>query len=172
MNWITQWISLIFKKLFSYLKHIANNHWPLTISGLDQIGSTPGTLSLTFCHLMKYRVWSHPVWSGFAKASNKWPSYCLFSWLYTVQNWENKKNYILSCVIINLVFLYLVLFSLKATMTFLVFLTTAHPTHSLWNIFWVVSPVFICWISLHNWWDCYSGLVIYSYLKEQCIDSI
>ena len=113
MNWITQWISLIFKKLFSYLKHIGNNYWPLTISGLDQIGSTPETLSLNFCHLMKCRSWSHPVWSGFAKASNKWPSYCLFAWLYTVQNWKNKKIYILSCVIINLVFLYLALFSLN-----------------------------------------------------------
>ena len=115
MNWITQWISLIFKKLFSYLKHIANNYWPLTISGyLDQIRLTPETLCLTFCHLMKiYRGWSHLVWSGFAKASNKWPSYCLFASLYTVQNWKNKKIYILSCVIINLVFLYLALFSLN-----------------------------------------------------------
>ena len=113
MNWITQWISWIFKKLFSYLKHIANNYWPLTISGLDQIGSTPETLSFTFCYLMKYRGWSHPVWSGFAKASNKWPSYCLFASLYTVQNWKNEKIYILSCVIINVVFLYLALFSLN-----------------------------------------------------------
>lgn len=129
MNWITQWISLIFKKLFSYLKHIGNNYWPLTISGLDQIGSTPATLSLNFCHLMKCRGWSHLVWSGFAKASNKWPSYCLFAWLYTVQNWKNKKNYILSCVIINLVLLYLALFSLKATITFSAFPDncTSHP---------------------------------------------
>lgn len=129
MNWITQWISLIFKKLFSYLKHIANSYWPLTIFGLDQIGSTPEALSLTFCHLMKYRGWSHPVWSGFAKASNKWSSYCLFAWLYTVWNWKNKKICILSCVIINLVFLYLALFSLKATITFSVFPEncTSHP---------------------------------------------
>ena len=148
MNWITQWISWIFKKLFSYLKHIANNYWPLTISGLDQIGSSPETLSFTFCYLMKYRGWSHPVWYGFAKASNKWPSYCLFASLYTVQNWKNEKIYILSCVIINVVFLYLALFSLKATITFLVFpdSCTSHP-YTL-KYFQSSVPVFICWISI------------------------
>ena len=60
-------------------------------------------------------------------------------------------------------------FLLKPPLPFQSFLRTAHPTHTLWNIFWVVSPVLICWISLHNWWDCYSGLVIYSYLKERWI---
>lgn len=143
MSWITQWISLIFKKLFSCLKHIANNYWPLTISGLDQIRSTPETLFLTFCHLMKYRGWSHPVWSGFAKASNKWRSYCLFPWLYTVKNWKNKK--FIYCLVWLLIWSFFIwpFFLLMPPWPFQSFLTTAHPTHTLWNIFWVVSPVFI-----------------------------